>query len=280
MTRGGRAVAVLAGGRAARRAPRGDRQHDADAALRTRCSRPAPRRRRRPSRALRFRYSPRAGMQIHVALAAPLRWRDRRLDRVPIVHLSDGLDSVSLACAQAAAGLLPAAPTIVVGQPTVARPQPRPRGRRQRSGSSCSRSPTPRAATPPARSISARAAGPTRRSSPRSPSACSAASPRTSRTGRRCGARPPRCRRSSSSGATPTSSAATSTPATASSSQSYLWRPLAELRLARDAGREPLPLRRLDLPGPGPERRLGPDRGLRAAAPPTGAGGRARLRRE
>jgi phytoene dehydrogenase-like protein len=69
--------------------------------------------------ALRFRYSPRAGMQIHVALSAPLRWRERRLDSVPIVHLSDGLDSVNLACAQAAAGLLPAAPTVVLGQPAV-----------------------------------------------------------------------------------------------------------------------------------------------------------------
>ncbi|HZL54473.1 MAG TPA: NAD(P)/FAD-dependent oxidoreductase [Solirubrobacteraceae bacterium] len=69
--------------------------------------------------ALRFRYSPRAGMQIHVSLQEPLRWRDSRLDRVPIVHLSDGLDSVALACAQAAAGLLPAEPTIVAGQPCV-----------------------------------------------------------------------------------------------------------------------------------------------------------------
>jgi phytoene dehydrogenase-like protein len=69
--------------------------------------------------ALRFRYSPRGGMQIHVALAEPLRWRDGRLDRVPIVHLSDGLHSVNLACAQAAAGLLPAEPTIVVGQQSV-----------------------------------------------------------------------------------------------------------------------------------------------------------------
>jgi phytoene dehydrogenase-like protein len=68
--------------------------------------------------AQRFRYSPRAGMQIHLSLREPLRWRDRRLDRVPIVHLSDGLESVALACAQAAAGLLPAAPTVVVGQPS------------------------------------------------------------------------------------------------------------------------------------------------------------------
>ncbi len=70
----------------------------------------------------RFRYSPRAGSQIHVALSEHLRWRDSRLDGVPIVHLSGGLRSVSLACAQAAAGLLPAKPTIVVGQPTVVDP--------------------------------------------------------------------------------------------------------------------------------------------------------------
>jgi len=78
--------------------------------------------------ALRFRYSPRAGMQIHVALAAPLRWRDRRLDAFPIVHLSDGLRSVNLACAQAAAGLLPAEPTVVVGQPAVVDPSRAPDG--------------------------------------------------------------------------------------------------------------------------------------------------------
>jgi phytoene dehydrogenase-like protein len=57
-----------------------------------------------------------------VALTEHLRWRDSRLDGVPIVHLSGGVRSVSLACAQAAAGLLPAEPTIVVGQPTVVDP--------------------------------------------------------------------------------------------------------------------------------------------------------------
>jgi phytoene dehydrogenase-like protein len=72
--------------------------------------------------AMRFRYSPRAGTQIHVALSEHLRWRDSRLDGVPIVHLSAGLGSVSVACAQAAAELLPAEPTIVVGQPTVVDP--------------------------------------------------------------------------------------------------------------------------------------------------------------
>jgi phytoene dehydrogenase-like protein len=77
----------------------------------------------------RFRYSPRAGMQIHVALDAPLRWRDGRLDRVPIVHLSGGLQSVTLACAQAAAGLLPADPTVVVGQPSIVDASRAPEGR-------------------------------------------------------------------------------------------------------------------------------------------------------
>jgi phytoene dehydrogenase-like protein len=76
-----------------------------------------------------FRYSPRAGMQIHLALKEPLRWRDSRLDAVPIVHISGGLASVSLACAQAAAGLLPAEPTVVVGQPTVVDPSRAPEGK-------------------------------------------------------------------------------------------------------------------------------------------------------
>jgi phytoene dehydrogenase-like protein len=76
----------------------------------------------------RFRYSPRAGMQIHVSLKEPLRWRDSRLDRVPIVHLSGGPGSVALACAQAAAGLLPSEPTVVVGQPAVIDPSRAPEG--------------------------------------------------------------------------------------------------------------------------------------------------------
>ena len=78
--------------------------------------------------ARRFRYNPRAGTQIHVSLREPLRWRDSRLDRVPVVHLSGGLGSVSLACAQAAAGLLPAESTVVVGQPAVLDPTRAPDG--------------------------------------------------------------------------------------------------------------------------------------------------------
>lgn len=63
------------------------------------------------------RYRPgRAAMQIHVALSEPLSWTDARLDAVPLVHLSGGSNSTAIACAQAEAGLLPQAPTVVVGQ--------------------------------------------------------------------------------------------------------------------------------------------------------------------
>lgn len=79
--------------------------------------------------ASRYRYSRRGGMQIHVALDAPLRWRDRRLEGAAIVHVTGGIDSVSLACAQATAGLLPAHPTVVVGQPTVVDPSRAPAGK-------------------------------------------------------------------------------------------------------------------------------------------------------
>ncbi|MGH2856398.1 MAG: phytoene desaturase family protein [Solirubrobacteraceae bacterium] len=78
--------------------------------------------------AARYRFNPRAGMQIHLALSQPPRWRDERLAAAPIVHLTDGLDGVSLACAQATCGLLPARPTIVCGQQTVLDPERAPDG--------------------------------------------------------------------------------------------------------------------------------------------------------
>ncbi|MGW3149518.1 phytoene desaturase family protein [Streptomyces sp. NPDC001177] len=79
--------------------------------------------------ARRYRYNPRAGMQIHMALTAPLRWKDSRLDSVPLIHIHSGAESVALACAESAAGLLPADPTIVVGQPHVLDPSRAPEGR-------------------------------------------------------------------------------------------------------------------------------------------------------
>ena len=76
------------------------------------------------------KYRPnRAGMQIHLALSEPLRWRDSRLDRAAIVHVCDSLAATGLACAQAEAGLLPAAPTVVCGQPTVVDPSRAPEGK-------------------------------------------------------------------------------------------------------------------------------------------------------
>lgn len=75
------------------------------------------------------RYRPgRAATQIHLALDRPLSWTDDRLDAVPLVHVSDGAGSTGIACAQAEAGLLPAKPTVVVGQQTVLDPTRAPEG--------------------------------------------------------------------------------------------------------------------------------------------------------
>lgn len=70
----------------------------------------------------------RAAAQVHLALDRPLTWADTRLDGVPLVHVSNGADSTGVACAQAEAGLLPAAPTVVVGQQTLLDPTRAPEG--------------------------------------------------------------------------------------------------------------------------------------------------------
>lgn len=127
VVRGGRAVAVIAGDRElpARRAvianvtPPQLYGRLLDQAAGTSTAR---------EQAARYRFNPRAGMQIHLALSEPPRWRDARLAAVPIVHLTGGLDAVSLACMQAVCGLLPERPTIVCGQPTVLDPTRAPGG--------------------------------------------------------------------------------------------------------------------------------------------------------
>lgn len=82
------------------------------------------------AQAARFRYGARSGMMIHLALSEPPRWRgDERLGAAPLVHLTGGLDAVALACAEAQAGLLPRAPTIVCGQPTALDPSRAPEGK-------------------------------------------------------------------------------------------------------------------------------------------------------
>jgi phytoene dehydrogenase-like protein len=79
------------------------------------------------ARAADYRFG-RAGMQIHLALASPARWHDAALDRAATVHVTGGLDAVSAAVAEAERGLLPAAATIVVGQPAVVDPSRVPAG--------------------------------------------------------------------------------------------------------------------------------------------------------
>jgi phytoene dehydrogenase-like protein len=75
------------------------------------------------------RYRPgRAAMQIHVALSAPVPWRDARLAEIPLLHLSDGSATTAIACAEAEAGLLPRAATVVVGQQSVLDPSRAPTG--------------------------------------------------------------------------------------------------------------------------------------------------------
>lgn len=77
--------------------------------------------------ARRYRWG-RGDMQIHVALREPLRRRDSRLDGVPLVHVTPGLDGVRKAVSEASRGVLPARPTIAAGQPTLLDPSRAPDG--------------------------------------------------------------------------------------------------------------------------------------------------------
>ena len=66
--------------------------------------------------AQRFRHG-RGNFQLHYALDAPPEWLTAGLDDVALIHLADGIDSVSKSSNEAERGLLPATPTICVGQP-------------------------------------------------------------------------------------------------------------------------------------------------------------------
>jgi phytoene dehydrogenase-like protein len=68
-------------------------------------------------------------MQIHYALKAPPRWRDPDLGKVALLHLTPGLDGVSKAVNEAERGMLPAEPTICLGQPTAFDSSRAPEGR-------------------------------------------------------------------------------------------------------------------------------------------------------
>lgn len=63
-----------------------------------------------------FRHG-RGDFQLHYALDAQPEWLTPGLDDVALIHLSDGIDAVSKSANEAERGLLPATPTICVGQP-------------------------------------------------------------------------------------------------------------------------------------------------------------------
>lgn len=70
----------------------------------------------------------RGDMQIHFALSSPPQWCDAELGRVPLVHLTESLETVCLSVTQANNGLIPAHPTIAIGQPTAVDPSRAPAG--------------------------------------------------------------------------------------------------------------------------------------------------------
>ena len=75
-----------------------------------------------------FRYG-RAAIQIHLALSEPPIWKtDPRMKDVAIVHVLDGINSLSESVNAANRGYLPARPTIVVGQPCAVDPSRAPSG--------------------------------------------------------------------------------------------------------------------------------------------------------
>jgi phytoene dehydrogenase-like protein len=63
-----------------------------------------------------FRHG-RGNFQLHYALDKHPEWLTPGLDDVALIHLADGIDSVSKSANEAERGMLPATPTICVGQP-------------------------------------------------------------------------------------------------------------------------------------------------------------------
>lgn len=67
--------------------------------------------------AARFRHG-RGNFQLHFALDRVPDWAAPGLEQVALIHLADGIDSVSKSSNEAERGLLPVTPTICVGQPS------------------------------------------------------------------------------------------------------------------------------------------------------------------
>lgn len=70
----------------------------------------------------------RGDMQIHFALSSPPDWCDAELAQVPLVHLTESMETVCTSVTQANNGLIPAHPTIAIGQPTAVDPSRAPAG--------------------------------------------------------------------------------------------------------------------------------------------------------
>ncbi|NNE51311.1 MAG: NAD(P)/FAD-dependent oxidoreductase [Sulfitobacter sp.] len=64
----------------------------------------------------KFRHG-RGNFQLHYALDGQPDWEAGGLEDVALIHLADGVDSVSKSCNEAERGMLPEVPTICVGQP-------------------------------------------------------------------------------------------------------------------------------------------------------------------
>lgn len=75
-----------------------------------------------------FRHG-RGNFQLHYALDRPPEWLSPGLDQVALIHLADGIDSVSKSANEAERGMLPATPTICVGQPHRLDPSRCPQGK-------------------------------------------------------------------------------------------------------------------------------------------------------
>lgn len=75
----------------------------------------------------KYKYG-KGNFQLHYLLNGPVRWKTPGLERVQLLHLTPGLDGVSKAGNEAERGMLPAVPTICVGQPCAADPSRAPEG--------------------------------------------------------------------------------------------------------------------------------------------------------
>jgi phytoene dehydrogenase-like protein len=78
--------------------------------------------------AARYRYG-RGNFQLHYALDRVPEWLSPGLDDVALIHLTDGVDAVSKSANEGERGMLPAVPTICVGQPSRRDPSRCPEGK-------------------------------------------------------------------------------------------------------------------------------------------------------